>query len=223
MSSYHNIFVPSTFFFLATVAFNCDHAKHIGANTMDKNSNISFAGTDQALLDKRVNVFVHNYIQTNKECLYDVKQRSQTPFDLIDSVLNHYHLPIQLKYLAVIESELKTSAVSEMGAVGPWQLMPATAHIFGLKISKGYDERRNYRKSTRAAAEYLKDLHAEFGDWLLVLAAYNAGEGPIYSAMRQSESRNYWILQRYLPFETREYVKKFMATYYYFEGQEAKS
>jgi membrane-bound lytic murein transglycosylase D len=96
--------------------------------------------------------------------------------------------------------------------------MPSTARILGLKINARCDERKNYYKSTRAAARYLKDLHEEFGDWFLVFAAYNGGEGPVYSAMRQSGSKNFWTLQHYLPEETREYVKKFIATCYYFEG-----
>jgi membrane-bound lytic murein transglycosylase D len=184
-------------------------------------SDISFAGTDQAMLNAQVNRFVKHYVQENKDCLCEIKQRSQAPFDLMDSVLDHFQLPLQLKYLAVIESELKATAVSDRGAAGPWQLMPETAQILGLKVSRHNDERMNFSQSTRAAARYLKDLHIEFGDWLLVLAAYNGGEGPVYAAIRHANSRNFWTIQRYLPQETRTYIKKFMATYYYFEGRRA--
>src|SRR5450432_2759381 len=177
-----------------------------------------FEGNDKAPLNKQVKQFVKTYIQQNNKNLYKIKQRSSSPFIIIDSVFKAYGLPVQLKYLAVVESELKTKAVSKVGAVGPWQLMPATARILGLKVSSRHDERKNYYKSTRAAARYLKDLHEEFGDWLLVFAAYNGGESPVLSAIRQSGSKNYWTLQRYLPGETREYVKKFIATCYYFEG-----
>jgi membrane-bound lytic murein transglycosylase D len=97
--------------------------------------------------------------------------------------------------------------------------MPETAKLLGLKVSTKYDERTNYRKSTKAAAIYLKDLHREFGDWLLVLAAYNCGPGPVHSAIKTSGSRNFWKLQNYLPAESRGHVKKFIATHYYFEGQ----
>jgi membrane-bound lytic murein transglycosylase D len=162
--------------------------------------------------------FVSRYIRNNDDCLTNVKQRSEGPFAIIDSVLDHYHLPLQLKYLAVIESELKASAVSRVGARGPWQLMPSTAHVLGLKVNRRSDERTNYYKSTKAAAEYLRDLHREFGDWLLVLAAYNGGPRPVYRAIHKSHSRNFWALQSYLPAESRQHVKKFIATAYYFEN-----
>lgn len=170
-------------------------------------------------LNKHQLQFAKNYIRTSVESLVNVKQRSKIPFSIMDSVFSRYGLPVELKYLAVIESELKSSALSCVGALGPWQLMPATAHILGLKITRQYDERTNYYKSTKAAAKYLKDLYAQFDDWLLVLAAYNSGPGPVCSAIHKSGSRNFWALQNYLPAETREHVKKFIATHYYFEGQ----
>ena len=118
----------------------------------------------------------------------------------------------------MVESELQTRAVSRVGAAGPWQLMPATARILGLKINPRHDERKDYYKSTRAAARHLKDLHEEFGDWLLVFAAYNSGEGTVNAAIKQSKSKNFWMLRPYLPAETREYVDKYIATCFYFEG-----
>ena len=162
--------------------------------------------------------FVKKYCKTSGACLRGVKRRSAMPFTIIDSIFRRYHLPVELKYLAVIESELKPAALSRVGARGPWQLMPATAEALGLKINKQCDERTNYYKSTIAAARYLRDLHATFHDWLLVLAAYNGGPRPVYAAIRESGSRNFWILQNYLPAESRDHVKKFIATHYYFEG-----
>ena len=161
--------------------------------------------------------FVHAYIRNNDEDLLVVKKRSPVPFSIIDSVLTRYNLPLELKYLAVIESELKSSALSRVGAKGPWQLMPGTAHELGLKVNRRSDERTSYYKSTSAAARYLKDLHHEFGDWLLVLAAYNGGPLPVNRAIQKSHSRNFWTLQQYLPAESRKHVKKFIATAYYFE------
>jgi len=170
-------------------------------------------------LNKQALQFATHYIKTSVEDLVNIKQRSKTPFSIMDAVFSRYGLPIELKYLAVIESELKTSALSRVGAAGPWQLMPETAQDLGLKITRQYDERTNYAKSTKAAALYLKDLYAQFGDWLLVLAAYNSGPRPVYTAIRKSGSRNFWALQNFLPAETRGHVKRFIATHYYFEGQ----
>ncbi len=137
----------------------------------------------------------------------------------MDKVFAKNGLPAELKYLAVVESELKSTARSGAGAVGPWQLMPATARALGLKVTKTKDERRDYVKSTHAAAKYLKSLYDEFGDWLLTIAAYNCGSGGVYDAIKKSRSRNFWELQYYLPSESRNHVKKFISTHYIFEGQ----
>jgi membrane-bound lytic murein transglycosylase D len=177
-----------------------------------------FDGIDKAHLNKHVKLYVKNYIHQNSQNLYIIKKRSKFPFSIIDSVFKHYKLPTQLRYLAVVESELKNKAVSRVGAVGLWQLMPETGRILGLKINAHLDERKNNYKSSRAAAIHLRDLHEQFGDWLLAIAAYNCGEVPVYAAMRESGSKNFWKLQSRLPAETREYVKKFIASCYYFEG-----
>jgi membrane-bound lytic murein transglycosylase D len=161
--------------------------------------------------------FVDAYIRDNDEDLAQVKQRSKRPFTIIDSVLVQYGLPTELKYLAVIESELKTNATSRVGAKGPWQLMAGTARDLGLKVNGRCDDRTSLPKSTRAAALYLRDLHSEFKDWLLVLAAYNAGPLPVQRAIRLSGSRNFWVLERYLPTESRFHVRHFIATAVYFQ------
>jgi hypothetical protein len=173
-----------------------------------------------SLANEQGKKFVDNYIRHNDEDLNVVRKRSEGPFTIIDSVLGHYGLPLQLKYLAVIESELKPSALSRVGARGPWQLMPTTGRELGLKVNRRSDDRTNYYKSTVAAAKYLRDLHREFGDWLLVLAAYNGGPRPVYKAIHKAHSRSFWALQKYLPAESRGHVKKFIATAYYFEGME---
>lgn len=163
--------------------------------------------------------FVKDYLRKNNETLELVKKRSDRYFKIIDPVFQKHGLPIELKYLAVIESELKATAVSRVGAAGPWQFMPATARILGLKVSGKRDDRKHYYRSTVAAAIYLKDLYKEFGDWLLVIAAYNGGPGRVYYAMRKSGSKNFWKLQNYLPAETRNHVKRFIGTHYYFEDR----
>jgi membrane-bound lytic murein transglycosylase D len=101
--------------------------------------------------------------------------------------------------------------------VGLWQLMPETARMLGLVVSRKCDERKLPGKSTDAAATYLKQLYNRFGDWPLAIAAYNAGGGSVSKAIKKSGSKNFWELQNFLPSETREYVKKFIAFHYYFE------
>ncbi|TCZ73653.1 lytic transglycosylase domain-containing protein [Flaviaesturariibacter aridisoli] len=162
--------------------------------------------------------FVQDYMEVYSNKLNNMKSWGRTYFDLIDKVLAEHKLPSELKYLAVIESELKTSATSWVGAAGPWQLMPQTARELGLRVSKKNDERRDYTKSTHAAARYLNDLYNVFNDWLLVVAAYNGGPGNVNQAIRKSGSRNFWDLQYYLPTESRNHVKKFIATHYIMEG-----
>jgi membrane-bound lytic murein transglycosylase D len=162
-------------------------------------------------LNSSATKFVKDYVKKNAFYL--------DYFTLMDGVFTSYDLPVQLKYLAVVESELNLKARSHVGAVGMWQLMPTTAKMLGLKVSSKYDERKLCYKSTKAAAKYLNYLHTQFGDWLLVIAAYNSGPGPVYSAIKKSGSRNFWRLQQYLPAETRMHVKRFIGTHYYFEGQ----
>jgi len=170
-------------------------------------------------LNPRAISFVQDYIARNADDLQEMSTWCRPYFTLIDGILAQYGLPTELKYLAVIESQLKANSRSWVGAVGPWQLMPATARILGLKVTHKCDERKNYYKSTRAAAKYLRDLYDELGDWLLVIAAYNGGTGHVYSAIKKSHSRDFWALQYYLPTESRNHVKKFIATHYIFEGQ----
>lgn len=170
-------------------------------------------------LNSNAKKFVSDYIKKNEEDLNEIKGRSGRYFKIIDSVFTSYRLPVQLKYLAVVESDLKTKAVSHVGAVGIWQLMPGTAKELGLAVTKKYDERKLTYKSTKAAAKYLNDLYKQFGDWLLVIAAYNSGPGPVYTAIKKSGSRNFWRLQHFLPLETKLHVKRFISTHYFFEGE----
>jgi membrane-bound lytic murein transglycosylase D len=179
----------------------------------------SVSGTNGARLNPRAISFVQDFMMHNQEEMDEMKSWGRPYFDLIDGILAQYGLPAQLKYLAVIESNLKPTAKSPVGAAGPWQLMPTTARLLGLKVNYKLDERKNYYKSTKAAAIYLRDLYSELGDWLLVIAAYNGGTGNVYRAMKKSHSTDFWNLQYYLPAESRLHVKKFIGTQYTFEGQ----
>lgn len=139
-------------------------------------------------------------------------------FDMYDLILTQYGIPKEMKYLSVIESHLQSNLVSWAGAVGPWQLMDYEAKRFGLRTGKLHDERTDYYSSTHVACKLMKELYDEFGNWLLVIAAYNGGAGRVRQAIEKSGSNNFWNLQYYLKDETRTHVKKFIATHYFFEG-----
>ena len=148
-----------------------------------------------------------NYWLSRKESLVYAFYRMKQYEDYIVSVLRKYKLPEELKYLPVVESMYNPFAISKSGAAGIWQLMPFTAKRYGLRVEKDYDERFDPLKSSVAAARYLKDLFAEFGNLELVLAAYNCGEG----CVRKRTKKSFWLSKSNLPKETRNYVPLFLA------------
>jgi membrane-bound lytic murein transglycosylase D len=161
--------------------------------------------------------YMQDYLASHTKYLQNLKQTGAPYFNFIDNILVQYGLPKELKYLAVIESNLKSNALSSAGARGPWQFMSYTAKDYGLQVNQSVDDRTDYFKSTNAAAKYLLNLYRDLKDWLLVIAAYNGGPGRVYSAIKKSGSRNFWNLQYYLPEESRNHVKKFIATHYIME------
>ena len=169
-------------------------------------------------INPNAELYMQDYLRHHRNSLIRMKSWGVPYFNLIDNIFLQYGLPKELKYLAVIESNLKTSATSWVGAGGPWQFMPYTARQFGLRVNSDIDERRDYFKSTHAAARYLLQLYKQMPDWLLVIAAYNGGPGRVYEAIRKSGSRDFWRLQYYLPEESRNHVKKFIATHYVMEA-----
>jgi len=125
------------------------------------------------------------------------------------------NLPLELKYLSIIESALNTTIVSRMGAAGLWQLMIGTGRMYGLEVNSLVDERLSPVKATNAAAHLLKDLYAIYGDWNLVIASYNCGPGNVNKAIRRAGGkRDYWAIYPFLPRETRGYVPIFIAANY---------
>lgn len=185
--------------------------------TVEKKEEPAYTGL--MTLHPRAVPFVKDYLVIHEDRLIKMKSTAIPYFQMIDKILVSQNMPRELKYLAVIESDLKSSATSWAGAVGPWQFMPETGRLMGLKVSKYRDERRDLSRSTYAAAKYLKSLYAQLGDWLLVIAAYNGGPSRVEAAIKKSGSRNFWNLQYHLPAESRTHVKKFIATHYIMEGQ----
>ncbi|WP_102407150.1 lytic transglycosylase domain-containing protein [Parabacteroides bouchesdurhonensis] len=136
-------------------------------------------------------------------------------FPIIEQILDKHGLPLELKYLAVVESALNPVALSRVGACGLWQFMLPTGKSYGLEINSLVDERRDPLKATEAACQYFKDMYAIYGDWNLVLAAYNCGPGNVNKAIRRSGGKNnFWDIFPYLPRETRSYVPLFIAANY---------
>jgi membrane-bound lytic murein transglycosylase D len=136
-------------------------------------------------------------------------------FPIYESILDQYQLPIEIKYLSVIESALNQKAVSVSGAVGLWQFMPYTGKIYGLQINSYIDERKSIEKATHAACHYFMDMKEQFDDWLIVLASYNCGPGNIRKAIRRSGGKKtFWEIYPYLPKQTRNYVPKYIAMAY---------
>jgi membrane-bound lytic murein transglycosylase D len=176
-------------------------------------------GVKAEKLNPRAISFVQDYVAKNGKGLRKMKDWGKPYFDLMDAILSQHGVPQQLKYLAVIESGLRYNAKSWAGAVGPWAFMPAAAAEYGLRVTRYSDERLDYFKSTHAAASLLTDLYARYGDWLLVVAAYNGGPGNVDKAIRKSGSRDFWTLQYHLPNESMNHVKKFIATHYIMEGE----
>jgi membrane-bound lytic murein transglycosylase D len=189
-----------------------------GFKNLFSNYSYNAAKPYTAQINPNAEIFVQDYVKRHSKHLNDMKGWGQPYFTLIENILVQYGLPKELKYIAVIESNLSTSATSQVGAGGPWQFMPYTAKEYGLRVNSFIDDRRDYYKSTHAAARYLLTLYRQMHDWLLVMAAYNGGPGRVYSAMKKSGSRNFWSLQYYLPEESRTYVKRFIATHYIMEG-----
>lgn len=172
-----------------------------------------------SVVELSYNSLVRRYIE-----VYANKRRSQVEvmlglsqyyFPIFDEILDYYGLPVELKYLSIIESALNPRAYSRARAVGLWQFMFGTGKLYGLTINSWVDERRDPIKSTHAAARFMRDLYAIYNDWTLVIAAYNCGPGNVNKAIRRSHGKkNYWDIYYYLPRETRGYVPAFIAATY---------
>jgi membrane-bound lytic murein transglycosylase D len=146
--------------------------------------------------------------------------RTTEYFPVFEHYLKIYNLPDALKYMPMIESGLRSRVTSSAGAAGLWQFVPNTARLYGLTVNGELDERLSTYKSTEAAAKMMLDLFQQFGDWGLVLAAYNAGSARVRQAIVQAGCNDYQEVSKYLPYETRKYVPAFLAAAYLYNFHE---
>ena len=167
-------------------------------------------------LNNITRAFIDKYSNNMRSSVSVMLGSSNFYMPIFEEALERYGLPLELKYLPVIESALRPSATSRAGAAGLWQFMVATGKRFGLEVNTLVDERRDPIKSSDAAAHYLSDLFNQFGDWGLAIAAYNCGENNVQKALLRAggEDKDYWQIYNYLPRETRGYVPAFIAANY---------
>ncbi|NUY80090.1 LysM peptidoglycan-binding domain-containing protein [Flavobacterium sp. MAH-1] len=159
-----------------------------------------------------------NFLKNRKRAYERLMAISEYYFPMFEEALAKYNVPLEIKYLAIVESALNPKAVSRVGATGLWQFMYQTGKQYNLKIDSYVDERSDVLKASEAAAQYMANMYRIFGDWDLVLASYNSGPGNVAKAIRRSGGKqNYWNIRKHLPQETAGYVPAFLATMYIYE------
>jgi membrane-bound lytic murein transglycosylase D len=167
--------------------------------------------------NSKVKGFIDLYAVRKRQQVEKMLGLSEFYFPIFEETLDKYNMPLELKYLSVVESALNPRAVSHCGATGLWQFMYGTGVMYKLDVNSYVDERRNPYRSTEAAVLFLRDLHNVFGDWFLAIAAYNCGPGNVNKAIKRSGGkRTFWEIYNYLPAETRGYVPAFIAASYVF-------
>ncbi len=164
-----------------------------------------------------VRAFIDLYAVRKRDLVEKMLGLSDYYFPIYEEAFIKYDIPVEIRYLSVVESALNAEAVSRTNAVGLWQFMYSTGRLYRLNVTNFIDERKDPYKSTIASAQYLKDLYNTFGDWFLALAAYNCGPGNINKAIRRSGGKKtFWEIYNYLPLETRGYVPAYIAASYVF-------
>ncbi len=161
---------------------------------------------------------IKSFLKNRKNAFARLMATSEYYFPMFEEALAKQNVPLEIKYLAVVESALNPKAVSRMGATGLWQFMYQTGKQYNLHIDSYVDERSDPLKASEAATQYMTNMYRIFGDWDLVLAAYNSGPGNVAKAIRRSGGQqNYWNIRKYLPKETQGYLPAFLATMYIYE------
>lgn len=173
---------------------------------------VAFANEDVPLdnptVERKFEKYLFNF-SFRKQQSYALHRKAEKHLPQIASILKSYGIPEDFKYIPLVESNMNPQTTSHMGAGGYWQFMPATARLYGLKVTRDIDERKDLAKSTHAAARYLKYLYQEFNDWTLVAAAYNVGGGSLKSTIRRQGTSDYYSLR--LNKETGAYVYKLVS------------
>jgi membrane-bound lytic murein transglycosylase D len=165
--------------------------------------------------NKEVKNFIYLYANKKRDLTARMLGLAELYFPLFEETLDRFNMPLEIKYLAIVESALNPAAGSHMGAKGLWQFMYGTGKVYGLKVTSMVDDRYDPYKSTVAACEHLTDLYDIYDDWSLALAAYNSGAGNVNRAIRRAGgTKNYWAIWPFLPRETRGYVPAFIAVNY---------
>lgn len=165
-----------------------------------------------------VQAYINMYTQRKRDLVSRMLGLQHVYFPIFEEELDRMGMPMELKYLSIVESALNPHARSRVGATGLWQFMYGTAKQYGLRVNSFVDERKDPYKATKAAVKYLKDAHNMFGDWLLAIASYNCGAGNVRKAIiRSGGKKNFWAIRPYLPRETSGYVPAFIAAAYTFE------
>jgi len=223
-----NIFIPESFEANVDSLLNSWHVQYYVKQLPQNETHVNVQVSDAVYknrLSKLPHIIEMPYNEVVRKCidLYINKKRTiqymlglaDFYFPMIEQALDENRLPLELKYLAIVESALNPVAVSRAGATGLWQFMLPTGKAYGLEINSLVDDRRDPVKATYAACQYFKDMYDIYGDWHLVIAAYNCGAGNVNKAIRRAGGkRDYWAIYNYLPRETRSYVPLFIAANY---------
>lgn len=175
---------------------------------LDENSPMDLA------YNEKVHPFIESYIGRNKALISRMQGLKNLYFPLFEQQLDRHDLPLEFKYLAIVESAMNPKAKSHSGATGLWQFMYLTGKQYGLNVTSYMDERQDPYKATEAACVYFEKLYDTFGDWNLVLAAYNGGPGYLQKKINTVGSNDFWVLHPHLRRETRNYIPTFIAVNY---------
>lgn len=215
---------------LDSLTFQVFSSEENNANTTNSNYNIpyfpdsvynkrmaklNYQSPFKFVYNEDVKKFINLYAYNRRELMSRILGLSKLYFPLFEEVLDKYNLPLELKYLAIVESALSPVAKSRVGAAGLWQFMYQTGKLYDLKVTSYTDDRNDPYKATDAACRHFIDLYKIYGDWCLVLAAYNSGAGNVNKAIRRAGGvKDFWKIKKFLPRETRGYVPAFMAVNY---------